>query len=137
MSAISQPATVQRIEEAEEKIVHSAEVASQVTEELCKFGAADFDTVSQLAEEFLIVVKDAQAILQDVIKRLPPATPFQGRTYIQRLQASAAAAAAAAAEADSVASAGSPAPGAAQGEPDAAEAMDMSTEAAAGGAAAE
>lgn len=40
-----------------QKIVHSAEVATQVTEELSKFGSADFDTVSRLAEEFLTNVK--------------------------------------------------------------------------------
>jgi hypothetical protein len=32
--------------------------------------------------------QDAQAILQDVIRQLPPAAPFRGRSYIQRLQAS-------------------------------------------------
>jgi len=44
-------------------------------------------------------LQDAQSTLQGVIRDLQPPTAFQGRTYIQRLQADAAAAAAAAAQA--------------------------------------
>src|SRR6476646_6276989 len=99
-----------------QKIVAGAKVAADVTEELSKFGDADFDAVTRLSEQFLMNVRvrkrhvtllhshparvissergciaqsqDAQAILQDVIRQLPPAAPVRGRSYIQRLQAS-------------------------------------------------
>lgn len=40
-----------------QKIVHSVELAARVTEELAKFGGANFDTVFQLSEEFLANIK--------------------------------------------------------------------------------
>ena len=40
-----------------QKIVASARVAAEVTEELSKFGDADFDAVTQLSERFLTNVR--------------------------------------------------------------------------------
>jgi len=37
--------------------VHSVEVAARVTEELANFSGANFDTVSQLSEDFLANIK--------------------------------------------------------------------------------